>query len=159
MLTIIAMMAALTVAATSPQTSPDRAAFESLKAMRGDWREVGRPRPFTLNYRTMSSDKVVVETWTGSNGQQSITVFLMEGERLIATRYSSLGSHPTMSLTSATDGELAFTFRSAVNPPTGDGPYIHAMSIRRDGNRMTRTDTFRAYGADETSRWQLARVR
>lgn len=158
MLTIIAMMAALT-AVTPPQTSPDRAAFESLKAMRGDWREVGRPRPFTLNYRTMSSDKVVVETWTGSNGQQSITVFLMEGERLIATRYSSLGSHPTMSLTSAADGELAFTFRSAINPPTGDGPYIRAMSIRRDGNRMTRTDTFRAYGADETSRWQLARVR
>lgn len=158
MLTIIAMMATL-MAVTPPQTSPDRAAFESLKAMRGEWREVGRPRPFTLSYRTMSSDKVVVETWTRSNGQQSITVFLMEGERLIATRYSALGEHPTMSLTSAADGELAFTFRSAVNTPTGDGSYIRAMSIRRDGNRMTRTDTFRAYGADEISRWELARIR
>lgn len=88
-----------------------------------------------------------------------MTVFLMEGERLIATRYSALRSQPTMTLTSATDGDLRFTFRSGMNMPTGDGPYIHAFSVRRDGNRMTRTDTFRAYGADETSRWELARVR
>ncbi len=159
MLTIIAMMAALTAAATPPQTSPDRAAFESLKAMSGDWREVGRPRPFTLRYRTISSGTVVVETWISNNGQETMTVFLMEGERLIATRYSALRSQPTMTLTSATDGDLRFTFRSGMNMPTGDGPYIHAFSVRRDGNRMTRTDTFRAYGADETSRWELARVR
>ncbi|RYG08084.1 MAG: hypothetical protein EON96_20515 [Caulobacteraceae bacterium] len=161
MLTIIAMIAAMVTATpqAAPQATPDRAAFESLKALNGDWREVGRPRPFTLRYRTISSGTVVVETWISSNGQETMTVFLMDGETLIATRYSALRSQPTMALTSATEGELRFNFRSGMNMPTGEGPYIHAFSVRRDGDRLMRSDTFRGYGTDETSRWELARVR
>lgn len=158
MLTIIAMMAALTVAAT-PQSTLDRAAFESLKRLEGEWRQVDRPRPLKITYRTIASESVVVETWFKANGEQTMTVFLMNGDTLIATRYSAFRSQPTMGLTSVNDGELGFTFRSGTNMPADGSLYTHAMTLRRDGNRLVRTETFRGQDTDDTSRFEFARIR
>ena len=93
---------ALIVASASSATAqpapyrPDQA-FQALKSLVGAWQgrtEAGRT--FLVSYRLTANDTVLVETWTMSPTRQSMTVYHMDGDGLIATHYCPQGNQPRL---------------------------------------------------------------
>ena len=152
-----AVSAATLFLSTTPATSPDAATFAALKTMNGVWRQTGSDRPLTITYRVISGDSAVVETWTTASGRETMTVYVMDGERLIATHYCAQGNQPTLALT-ASAPELVFEFRSATGLADTDASHQHRFTIRPiDAEHMERSETYVEHGVPETTTLALTR--
>lgn len=129
------------------EAQPHRAdqAFQSLKSLVGEWQ--GRAesgRTILVSYRLTANDTVLVETWTMSPTRQSMTVYHMDGERLIATHYCPIGNQPRLQYRpELSTGRLEFSFRDATNLPDPNAAHQHAFWVRIDsGESFTRDETY-----------------
>src|SRR5262245_40955500 len=100
--TLVLALAALTAGAARPAIAqsiplrPDQA-FQSLKALVGDWQgRTAEGRTFLVSYRLIANDTVLVESWTMSPTRTSMTVYHMDGDALIATHYCPQGNQPRL---------------------------------------------------------------
>jgi len=139
---------------------PDRAAFETLKGMAGDWRDTLNPeRPMQVSYRTIANDSAVVETWRTPSGRETLTLYVMDGDTLIATHYCAQGNQPTLELVSADNG-LRFAFRSATNLSDPSRSHQHAFNILMLGNgHVVHDETYVEDAESETTRYEFVRER
>jgi hypothetical protein len=123
---------------------PDQA-FQTLKSFVGDWQGVtATGRQILVSYRLTANDTVLVESWTMSPTRQSMTVYHMDGEALIATHYCPQGNQPRLQYRPDTSNErLHFTFRDATNLPDPNAAHQHEFWIRRhaDGS-VARNETY-----------------
>jgi hypothetical protein len=141
-------LAALAVLCTPAAAQTLRAdeAFQSLKALAGDWQgrtEAGRT--FLVSYRLIANDTVLVESWTMSPTRTSMTVYHMDGDALIATHYCPQGNQPRLEYRPEQSGDrLAFSFRDATNLPTPNAAHQHAfwIEIAPGVSAFTRDETY-----------------
>lgn len=160
--------AALAAACTTPrahaQTAPPRPdqAFQSLKALVGDWQgrtEAGRM--FLVSYRLIANDTVLVETWTMSPTRQSMTIYHMDGEALIATHYCPQGNQPRLVYRPELSGvRLEFTFRDATNLADPNAAHQHAfwIAIGPGANAFTRNETYIENGEPDSETTTFIRI-
>lgn len=133
---------------------PDQA-FQLLKSLVGEWQ--GRTeggRAVLVTYRLTANDTALVETWTMSPTRQSMTVYHMDGDALIATHYCPIGNQPRLEYRVDSSNErLHFTFRDATNLPDPNAAHQHQFWIRfhADGS-FERNETYLENGeaASET---------
>lgn len=107
-------------------------AFQSLKALIGDWEgrtEAGRT--FLVSYRLIANGTVLVESWTMSPTRTSMTVYHMDGaDTLIATHYCPQGNQPRLDYHPELSGRrLEFRFRDATNLPDANAAHQDAFWI------------------------------
>jgi hypothetical protein len=118
--------------------------FEQLKTLSGDWRSTGKQSATVVNIRTIANGSSVVETWSMSPTRQSMTVYTMDGDRLLATHYCPQGNAPRL-LWTHTDatGAHRFAFVDGANLQQPSGVHEHAFWLRleRDGT-LTRSETY-----------------
>jgi hypothetical protein len=140
--------------------------FEHLKTLTGDWRSTKSGSATIVNYHTIANGSSVVETWTMSPTRQSMTVYTMDGDRLLATHYCPQGNAPRLRLTHS-DASVAhhFTFLDGANLQDRSGSHQHAFWVRFDAaGTVTRNETYirnaAAYDAerDKGSEESFARV-
>jgi hypothetical protein len=116
--------------AQSSALPPDQA-FQSLKALVGDWQ--GRTeggRMVLVNYRPIALDSALVETWTMSPTRNSMTVYHMDGDALMATHYCPQGNQPRLQYRPELSGQrLEFRFRDATNLQNSAAAHQHAFWI------------------------------
>jgi uncharacterized protein YndB with AHSA1/START domain len=107
-------------------------AFTRLRSLVGDWRGVTESgRQFVVSYRLTANDTVLVESWTMSPTRQSMTVYHMDGDTLLATHYCPQGNQPRLEYRDASSNErLHFTFRDATNLPDPNVAHQHEFWIR-----------------------------
>jgi hypothetical protein len=133
--------------AAAPAAAPDRAraAFATLKELVGEW-EGSTPagRSLRIHYRLIAKDSVLLETWTLGPGRESLTVYHMDGERLVATHYCPIGNQPTLQLVASADpGLLVFSYLSARNLPDPAAAHQHRFEVRLAGkDRFWRNETY-----------------
>ena len=130
--------------------SPAQAAFEQLKTLVGQWRATESGRETLVEITQIAGGSTLVETWTMSPTRQSMTVYTMDGTRLLATHYCPQGNAPRLVFTE-TDGAGAhhFLFLDGANLQDPAGSHEHAFWIRHapDG-KLTRNETYIANGAE-----------
>jgi hypothetical protein len=107
-------------------------AFDSLKALVGDWQ--GRTeggRTFLVSYRLIANGTALVETWTMSPTRTSMTVYHMDGaDTLMATHYCPQGNQPRLQYRPEISGRrLEFSFRDATSLQNLNGAHQHAFWI------------------------------
>lgn len=131
-------------ATTRAEATPPAAVFEQLKSLQGQWRSTKPGSRTTVEYRTIANGTVLVETWTMSPTRQSMTVYAMDGERLLATHYCPQGNQPRLVLDGTdADGTHRFEFLDGTNLQDPDGFHEHAFTIRLDGDAaLTRRETY-----------------
>jgi hypothetical protein len=96
LLGLVAAVAACASPASAQALRPDQA-FQSLKALVGDWQgRTAAGRTFLVSYRLIANDSVLVESWTMSPTRTSMTVYHMDGDALIATHYCPQGNQPRL---------------------------------------------------------------
>jgi hypothetical protein len=129
-----------------------RAAFERIKALSGRWRG-GSTRGWhdEVRIRTIAGGSAVVEDGGGTPagdegahpGQEMMTVFYLDGDRLMLTHYCVARNHPRLVATAAEDGgrTLWFRFVDGATLPSRDRGHMDSVVLR-----IPSTDRF-------TSRW------
>jgi hypothetical protein len=117
--------------ATEPPLAPEQA-FGQLKQLVGQWKgKTAEGRTIAVSYRLTAGDTVLMETWTLSTSRESLTLYHLDGEDLLATHYCPQGNQPRLRfISSKNGGRLAFGFRDGTNLQAGGGFHQHSFWIR-----------------------------
>lgn len=78
---------------------PGPAVFEELKRLAGTWKSSDTDDPTRVEIKLIAHGSALVETWTMSPARQSMTVYTLDGDRLLATHYCPQGNAPRLAFT------------------------------------------------------------
>jgi hypothetical protein len=70
-----------------------------------------------VNYKLMSNASILVETFRTPSGKETLSVYHMDGDRLLLTHYCAQGNQPRLRYDAKKSGadRLIFTFLDATN--------------------------------------------
>lgn len=107
---------------------PDAAkAFKQLGGLVGNWvGKSGSGREHSVSYRLSAGGTVLVETWSLSSGRESMTMYHLDGDNLMATHYCPQGNQPRLLLVSDA-GKMHFEFRDGTNLKVPDKAHQHSF--------------------------------
>ena len=162
---VAAVMLALLFLAGTVHAEPPAAqrAFDRLATLVGDWVSADEPaaKQLHLSYRLISSGSALVETYTTPTGKETLTIYHLDGTRLLATHYCAQGNQPRLRLTSKPDASsLVFDFVDATNLASPRASHLNHVEIAlTDTDHLTKSETYRENGKDDTIPLHLTRVR
>jgi len=138
------------------------AIFESLKPLVGSWKgktEAGHE--YRIEYSLSARDSVLVEHWQMPSGNDSMTLYHIDGDRLIAKHYCPQGNQPTLQLTNQSeDGTLEFEFKSATNMKSETDTHQHKFQLRFTGaDTVWRNEVYLSKGAEDADAGTYQRVK
>jgi hypothetical protein len=137
-------LALLLTTASAHAELPANQVFEQLKSLVGTWENKNSSgHVLKVNYRLTAVGSVLVETWTMSPERESMTLYHMDDQALIATHYCPIGNQPTLQLKSVTGSLFKFEFRSATNLPDSKAAHEHLFEVELlDNNKYRRKETY-----------------
>ena len=159
----IAVFALATAAFASPQSNP---AWEKLKTLVGDWKGTyagADPHgngEVKISYKLVSNGTALMETLESGHDTTMVTMYHVDGNRLLATHYCSAGNQSRMAAAGLSpDGKtLTFRFVDATNVTSGS-EVMQGVAFTFDGpDRFSQAWTSRAQGTDQVGTFTYARV-
>jgi hypothetical protein len=122
-----------------PPSITDKAAFEKMKSLAGEWRGTADQRDkgpqATVLYKVASGGSAVVETLFPNTDHEMVTVYHMDGDKLVLTHYCVLANQPKMALTKKSTADvLDFDFVGGTNVKPKKDMHMHSARIRFEGN-------------------------
>ena len=99
-------------------------------AMEGNWRIVGgdESQGASHNYKTIANGTVVVETAFPGQPHEMITVFHLDGPKLVMTHYCAAGNQPYMVAEHPSGDRVHFRFERASDMVHPDAPHMRDAS-------------------------------
>ncbi|MBJ6763505.1 hypothetical protein JGU66_22280 [Myxococcaceae bacterium JPH2] len=141
---MLALLSPMGLQAAEPQLNAEQA-FHQLTTLVGIWEgkfEDGRPHSVT--YRLTAGGTTLVETWALGPGRESLTLYHLDGDALVADHYCPQGNTPRLQLAkgSSTD-KLSFVFRDGTNLQIKDKSHQHAFWVSLGGkDSFIRSETY-----------------
>lgn len=123
------------IAIPAAETKSDRpsdatAAFARLKTLVGEWEGETPHGKAHLTYELTGGGSALVEHEHMDKMPDMLTVYYLEGDRVLLTHYCMAGNQPRMQARALdTTGELAFQFLDGTNLANGAG-HMHNASLR-----------------------------
>ena len=158
----LALAAAMMQAGPKTEGSTDAAAFARLKTLVGEWEGQTRMGKGHLSYELIAGGTALVEKETAENMPAMLTVYHLDGDRLMLTHYCMAGNQPRMRARAfdAAAGQLELDFVDGTNLPAGAG-HMHSAKLRFvDQDHLATEWTFYENGAQKfTEAFQYTRVR
>jgi hypothetical protein len=118
-------------AKTSGPQSDAQKAFEKMKTLAGSWQGTVMDIPINFTIRAVSSGTAILhEGDTSAKGppKHEITMFYLEGDRLLATHYCDAGNRARWEGKTSADGKaIEFSFLDVAGPTRGG--YLKDMVI------------------------------
>jgi hypothetical protein len=139
----VALLGLAAVAAERPALD-GAAAFSRLKSLAGEWQADSPMGKVRTTYEVIAGGTAVVERERGEHMPEMLTVYHMDGKRLLLTHYCMAGNQPRMEARSydAGSGEIRFAFDGGTNLTPAAG-HMHNATFR-----LTDDDHF-------TSNWEF----
>lgn len=155
---------ALTAAENKPVSSNDaKAAFDRLKTLVGEWQADTSMGKVQVSYELVAGGTALLERESGERMPVMITVYHLDGERLILTHYCVAGNQPRMQARSFDPAArlLRFEFLDATNLSNKDAGHMRNATIRFVSNDRFAADwEFYQDGQKKsTESFQYTRVR
>jgi hypothetical protein len=132
-------MAALllgTTAGHSANTTSERpvdaaAVYSRLKSLVGEWEADSQMGKVHVSYELVAGGTSLLERESGEKMPVMLTLFHVDGDRLLLTHYCMAGNQPRMQAKrfDASAGEVAFEFLDGTNLKPGAG-HMHNASFR-----------------------------
>lgn len=134
----------LSGAAVADAPTPAAQAFERLKTLQGDWEGTFPDgRRHTVNYRLTAVGTVLVETWQLGPGRESMTLYHLDGERLLATHYCPQGNQPRLQWVPGPDPDVQrFDFVDGTGLDLPERSHQHAFVTRLGEGTYSRSETY-----------------
>jgi hypothetical protein len=137
-------------------------AFDQLKALAGHWEGTTATGPKSeVTYEVISNGSVVMERLHPGNEPDMITMYTLEGDRILVTHYCSAGNQPTMQTAAspAADGKLDFTFLRLAGAKSPDEGHMAALTVSMpDKTHLVQTWTFMDKGKSQTESFTFTRI-
>ena len=136
-------------------------AFTRLRGLVGSWEgKTAAGRVLKVSYRLAANDTVLVETWTLAPQRETLTLYHMDNESLVATHYCSLGNQPRLEFRApGNPGRFIFEFVAATNLPTTETAHQDRFEIELfDEGSFARSETYLENGKAETERVVYRRI-
>ena len=129
--TLVLTASALHGASSKSERSTDAAAFARLKTLVGEWEADTRMGKAHVSYELIAGGTALVERETAEKMPAMLTVYHLDGDRLLLTHYCMAGNQPRMQARSFNpeSGELEFQFLDATNLTAGAG-HMHDARFR-----------------------------
>jgi hypothetical protein len=137
--------------AASPN-SKSKADFERMKSLEGVWEGQGPDGKLErVSYAVVSAGSVVMETIDHADmGGMMVTMYHLDGDRLIMTHYCSVGNQPRMRMVSSTKSDMTFEMFDATNLASNKDAHMRKLVISwTDKNHITADWTMSKDGRDE----------
>lgn len=132
-------------AIAAPESTDAAAVFAQMKTLAGNWTGTfADGRRHGVRFRLTAGDSVVVETWALGNGRESMTLYALDGDRLLATHYCPQGNQPRLVYV-GTDaaGHFRFRFLDGANLHVKDRSHQHAFWMAvHDAGSFERAETY-----------------
>ena len=141
--------------------SPDKATFEKLKALVGKWKRNDEKKLELIEYRMTARDSVLVEKWSWPDkGSEALTMYHMDGDRLIATHYCPSGNQPRLNFDSDSSGrKFVFNFDSATNLQDRSQSHCVQFWLNQTGkDSLSRSETYSSSEGVDVSKAEYLRV-
>jgi len=121
---LLMLVSHLAMAADSPAAQ----AFERMKALAGEWRgTMSDGKPISMSLAVTSGSSVLMQT---DHTNDMMTMFHLNGDRLMLTHYCDMGDQPRMVSKVSPDGKtISFDFLDITNLPSPDTPYMRRLVV------------------------------
>ena len=143
LISLIAFTPTILFAAEGNEAAAD--AFKQLTSLIGNWEgKFPDGRSHSVSYRLTAGGSVLVETWTLAPGRESMTLYHLDDNVLIATHYCPQGNQPRLQFVKGDEpNKLSFKFRDGTNLQVKNKSHQHAFWIRLLGNKsFERSETY-----------------
>jgi hypothetical protein len=133
MTTLIAAPVVLQAAdAKSTQSTDAAAAFARLKMLVGEWEADTSSGKVHLSYELTSGDTALLERESSEKMPGMVTVYYVDGGRLLLTHYCMVGNQPRMQAKAFNPetGEVDFQFLDATNLASPNAGHMHNAKMR-----------------------------
>jgi len=136
-----------------PTVLPASAAFDRLKELAGHWTATGADGTTShLSYEVVAGGSALLERCEMPHDGVPVTMltlFTLDGSRLLLTHYCMAGNQPRMQAQEMVGDTIAFEFLDATGLDTPDEGHMHRATFHFDGpDRFTTQWTFRAGDKD-----------
>ena len=136
-------------------------AFDQLKSLAGRWEGTTQDgKKGQVSYELISDGSVVMERLSPGNEPDMITMYSLEGDRILVTHYCSAGNQPTMQTapSPAANGKLDFTFLRLAGAKSPDEGRMVSLTVTiPDKNHLNQVWTFDDHGKTMTENLAFTR--
>jgi hypothetical protein len=107
-------------------------AFERIKGLAGSWEGTTKAGKAHLTYEVVSGGNAVLEREAVEGMPPMLTVYYLDGDRLLLTHYCMAGNEPRMQARhfDSANGELKFEFLDATNLSSPAAGHMHDATLR-----------------------------
>ena len=152
---MIILSASLVVAESDAHKS-----FDLLKGMEGNWAGKNQQgQPIEVTFRMTAGGSALMSEIHGHGPENMITMFHMDGDRLVMTHYCGAGNQPRMKLISSDAKSVSFEFFDGTNIGPGDGHMQHVTFMETDANHHVEEWVFLDHGKEMKELFTLERVK
>jgi len=152
---IIVLSASVVVAETDAHKS-----FDLLKGMEGNWAGKNQQgQEIQVTFRMTAGGSALMSEIHGHGPENMITMFHMDGDRLLMTHYCGAGNQPRMKVISSDAKSVSFEFFDGTNIGPGDGHMQHVTFTQPDADHHVEEWVFLDHGKEMKEVFTLARVK
>jgi hypothetical protein len=161
LLRILAIASFLLISVAALAQSDAKSTFERLQTLNGTWEgKNSQGEPLKVSFRPTSGGTAILSEITGK-GEDMITMFHMDHDRVLMTHYCGAGNQPRMQASMSPDGKtITFTFIDATNfaSPTA-GHMNHVVINIADADHHSEDWTFAMDGKEMKEHFELTRAK
>ena len=137
------------------------AGFEKLKSLVGEWQgTTPDDRTVDVTYQLISGGTALMETLQSPNEPEMVTIYHLDGDRLMVTHYCSIGNQPRL-VAQVPAGEiksLNFTLLEVTNLTKPSAGHICSLGVAfEDRDHLKQTWAYRQDGKDVAETFNLKR--
>lgn len=119
--------------------------FDVMTSLAGEWSGTAmhgdQPMPIVVTYHVTANGSAVEETLFKGTDHEMVSMYYVDGDRLVLTHYCVMGNQPHLAATPTSDPHtIAFGFVSASNMQSKNDVHMHEMTlVVRDKNHIEST--------------------
>jgi len=136
--------------------------FDTLKTLAGNWEgKNNQGQTLRVEFRETAGGSALLSEIHGQGPENMISMFHLDGDRLLMTHYCGAGNQPRMKATLSPDGKsVAFEFIDATNLSSPEAGHMHHVVFTMpDADHHTEEWTFLDHGKEMKETFTLARAK
>jgi len=134
--------------------------FQQLAGLEGNWAGKGSEgQPVEVSFRMTAGGSALMSEIHGKGPENMITMFHMDGDRLLVTHYCGAGNQPRMKVIAADAKSVSFEFVDGTNIKPGDGHMQRLTITQPDANHHVEEWVFLDHGTEHKEIFALERTK
>jgi hypothetical protein len=140
--------------------SDARKSFDLLKQMEGNWAGKNQKGdPIQVSFRMTAGGSALMSEIHGHGPENMISMFHMDGDRLVMTHYCGAGNQPRMKVIASDGKSVSFEFFDGTNIGPVDGHMQHVTFTEPDADHHVEEWVFVDHGKEMKELFTLERVK